>query len=45
MSRETETEFEELARALRESRPVPEPEFTERLDRVVADLLARGVAL
>ncbi|MCB0870007.1 MAG: DUF4349 domain-containing protein [Solirubrobacterales bacterium] len=37
MSRETETEFEELARALRESRPVPEPEFTERLDRVVAD--------
>lgn len=37
MSHETETEFEDLARALRESRPNPEPEFTERLDQAVAD--------
>lgn len=37
MSHETETEFEDLARALRENRPTPEPEFTDRLDRIVSD--------
>ncbi len=43
MSRENETGFEmnqelsNLAQALRENRPTPEPEFTERLDQAVAD--------
>lgn len=32
-----EREFVGLAQALRENRPSPEPEFTERLDRAVAD--------
>lgn len=43
MSRENETEFEmnqelsRLAQALRENRPTPESEFTERLDQAVDD--------
>jgi len=43
MSRDNETDFEmnqelnDLAQALRESRPTPEPDFTERLDQAVAD--------
>lgn len=37
MSHETEIEFEDLARALREHRPSPEPEFSEHLDRAVKD--------
>jgi len=32
-----EREFAGLAQALRENRPTPEPEFTERLDQAVAD--------
>lgn len=43
MSRDNETDFEmnqelnDLAQALRENRPTPEPDFTERLDQAVAD--------
>lgn len=44
MNHETGTEFEDLARALREGRPTPEPEFAERLDRIVADHFPPGWA-
>jgi len=37
MSHRIEPESADLARALQEARPVPEPEFTERLDQAVAD--------
>jgi hypothetical protein len=37
MDFEMNHEFTELAQALRESRPTPEPEFTGRLDQAVAD--------
>lgn len=37
MDFETNRELGELAQALRENRPTPEPEFTDRLDRVVDD--------
>lgn len=37
MSHELENEFTDLAQALHESRPTPEPGFTERLDQAVAD--------
>ncbi|MBN8867728.1 MAG: DUF4349 domain-containing protein [Solirubrobacterales bacterium] len=37
MSHDLENEFADLARALREARPTPEPEFIESLDRAVAD--------
>ena len=37
MSHDLETEFADLAEALREARPAPEPEFVERLDQAVAD--------
>lgn len=37
MSHETENEFADLALALREARPTPEPGFTERLDQAVED--------
>lgn len=33
----SEQEFAGLAQALRENRPAPDPEFTERLDQAVAD--------
>lgn len=37
MNFEQNHEFTELAQALRENRPTPEPEFTDRLDRIVSD--------
>ena len=37
MDFEMNREFTELAQALREHRPAPEPEFTDRLDQAVAD--------
>lgn len=37
MSHDLENEFADLARELRAARPAPEPEFTERLDRIVED--------
>ena len=37
MSHDLENEFADLARALHEARPTPEPGFTERLDQAVED--------